>query len=310
MTTLGICFSPDKSIADPLEHIGSKRPVYDRLLDMCIDRGWRTFIFTRKTYLGNSVFAGAWEYKDKKLTWTDEKIKADLVYDRTGGVKFPLQGETLQVVNVVEFKLLCWDKWAAHGQLSDFMPQTFSIENMDELPVIADKIRTDWFVVKPFNGLQGKGIYIGPKDGYKNFEFDPKYKRYVVQEFVDTSKGVKGIVGGMHDIRVAVVNGKPVWGHVRVPAKGKYTSNAAGGGILTELNLELLSNSIMDVVAKVSKDFYERFDNPIFSLDFGMDISGKPFIFEINDQIGFPRWEMQQRDTFLKELIANFESKL
>ena len=33
-------------------------------------------------------------------------------------------------------------------------------------------------------------------------------------------------------------------------------------------------------------------------------------IFEINDQIGFPRWEMKNRDIFLKALVLNFKSKL
>ena len=33
-------------------------------------------------------------------------------------------------------------------------------------------------------------------------------------------------------------------------------------------------------------------------------------IFEINDQIGFPLWEMKKRDLFLKELVKNFKKKL
>lgn len=321
MTNVGICFSPKKEKPDPLSHVTYKRPVYDRLLDLCLKKGWRTFVFTRKTYLGSGVFDGAWEYKNNletnsntnssnKLSWVDEQIKADIVYDRTGGIKFPLEGDTLKVVNVRKFKIFCWDKWAAYQDLREFMPQTFLIDNLDQLDAIVPKITTDWVVVKPFNGLQGKGIYIGPKEEYKAFAFDPKYKKYVVQEFVDTSNGVKGITDSMHDIRVVVLNGKPVWGHVRVPAKGKYTANAASGGVLTELNLKLLPDSILAIVETISKDFYQKYDNPIFSIDFGVDKSGKSYIFEINDQIGFPKWEMENRDNFLKELVKNFEIKL
>ena len=310
MTNIGICFSPEPTKPDPLSHVGKKRPVYDKLLDLCLAKGWRTFVFTKKTYQGNGIFVGGWEYKQRKLIWTDTQISADLVYDRTGGIKFPLQGDSLKVVNVREFKLLCWDKWSAYEQLSDYMPQTFLIDNLVQLDTIVDKISTDWLVVKPFNGLQGKGIYIGPKNDYKDFGFDPKYKKYIVQEFIDTRDGVPQIVAGLHDIRVVVINQKPVWGHVRVPAKGKYTSNAAGGGVLTELNLDLLPESIKKIVDTISKDFYKKYDNPIFSLDFGVDKSGTPYIFEINDKIGFPRWEMKQRDMFLKELVANFASKL
>ena len=52
------------------------------------------------------------------------------------------------------------------------------------------------------------------------------------------------------------------------------------------------------------------YDNPAYSLDFGIGKDGIPKIFEINDQIGFPKWEMKQRDVFLKELVYDFARKL
>jgi len=63
-------------------------------------------------------------------------------------------------------------------------------------------------------------------------------------------------------------------------------------------------------VIEVAQKFYQKYDNPIFSLDFGLDKKGKPWLFEINDQIGFPRWEMKKREFFLKELVENFAQKL
>jgi hypothetical protein len=45
-------------------------------------------------------------------------------------------------------------------------------------------------------------------------------------------------------------------------------------------------------------------------LDFGVGAFGKPYIFEINDQMGFPKWEMDKRDNFLNGLVENFEQKL
>ena len=79
---------------------------------------------------------------------------------------------------------------------------------------------------------------------------------------------------------------------------------------LTEVDYELIPNSVKGIVAGVAKKFYQKYDNPIFSLDFGFDKSGKPRLFEINDQIGFPLWEMKKRDLFLKELVKNFAQKL
>ena len=87
-------------------------------------------------------------------------------------------------------------------------------------------------------------------------------------------------------------------------------ANAAQGGNLTEVEYEKVPESIKDVVKKVSETFDKKYDNPIYSLDFGMDTNETPKIFEINDQIGFPKWEMKNRDAFLKALIENFKTKL
>jgi glutathione synthase/RimK-type ligase-like ATP-grasp enzyme len=114
----------------------------------------------------------------------------------------------------------------------------------------------------------------------------------------------------MHDLRVVIVNGKCVWCHVRQPVGDSYLANAAQGGNLTEVDYEKVPGSVKQIVEKVSKRFMEKYDNPVYSLDFGIDKDGTPKIFEINDQMGFPRWEMKNRDMFLNELVLNFKSKL
>jgi glutathione synthase/RimK-type ligase-like ATP-grasp enzyme len=172
------------------------------------------------------------------------------------------------------------------------------------------KIKTNLVVFKPFNGLKGIGIFIGPKDAAANFKFGEKYKRYVAQEFVDTSAGISEIARGKHDLRIVIVNGKVVWCHVREPIGESLLANAAQGGNLTEVDYVKVPGSIKGITEKVSKLFLEKFNNPIYSLDFGIDKDGTPKIFEINDQIGFPRWNMKNRDKFLFSLIDNFKSKL
>lgn len=114
----------------------------------------------------------------------------------------------------------------------------------------------------------------------------------------------------MHDLRVAVVNAKAVWSHVRVPQDGSFMANAAQGGILTEVDYSKVPENIKKIVGEMAEKFYNGYDNPTFSIDFGIGKDKVPKIFEINDQIGFPKWEMKQRDTFLKELVYNFARKL
>lgn len=308
---VGIAFSKDFTGNDPLGHIGVKLPVYMRFLELCQKEGWAVYVLTRKIYQGNGVFNGVWLFNEGKFRKVDEPIKIDLVYDRSAGVEFPPEeNNSIIWVNRRDFKILCWDKWKAYGEIGKYMPQTFWIEKEDNLKNVLTKIKTDWVVLKPYNGLKGLGVFIGPKSEAENFKFPEKYKHYIAQEFVDTSGGIPNITPGMHDLRIAIVNAKAVWSHVRVPEKGSFMANAAQGGILTEVDYSEVPESIKKIVGEIAEKFNIGYDNPAYSLDFGIGKDNAPKIFEINDQIGFPRWEMKQRDIFLKELVYNFARKL
>jgi glutathione synthase/RimK-type ligase-like ATP-grasp enzyme len=304
-------FSRDFEGNDPIGHIGVKLPVYKKLLELCEEKGWDTYVLTRKTYMGEGVFNGVWQFAKGKFTRVKGPVKIDLVYDRSAGVKFPPDETTGPVwVNGSDFKVLAWDKWAAYKVIGEYMPQTLMVENEQNVPQVLPQVKSDLVVLKPFNGLKGIGIFIGTKEDALNFKFDKKYNRYIAQEFVDTAGGIPQVTVGMHDLRIVIVNGKPVWCHVRVPAEGKLLANAAQGGVLTEVDYEKVPESVKEIVGKVSRLFSSKYDNPIYSLDFGMGTGGMPFIFEINDQMGFPKWEMDKREIFLEELVKNFEEKL
>ncbi len=311
MINIGICFSKELAGVTPLSHIIQKLPVYMRLLELIKVKGWGAYILTKKTYQGGGIFAGGWVFDGGKFTLIRGALKIDLVYDRSAGIDFPPEGDDSVIwVNRRDFKILAWDKWKGYQTIGKYMPETLLIENEEEVLSVVSKIKSDWVVLKPYNGLKGLGVFIGAKQKARGFKFDPKYKKYIAQEFVDTSGGVPKVTPGMHDLRVAIINGNPVWSHVRVPPKNSYKANAASGGILTEIGLNAIPDSIMEIVSKISKKFLEQYDNPIYSLDFGIGKDRKPYIFEINDQIGFPKWEMKNRDNFLHGLLANFESKL
>jgi glutathione synthase/RimK-type ligase-like ATP-grasp enzyme len=308
---VGIAFGRDFLGNTPLGHIGIKEPVYLRLLELCEKENWNAYVLTKKTYRGLGIFEGSWKFNSGKFDIITSPVKFDLVYDRSAGIRFPPAGDdSLVWVNNIDFKILAWDKWATSKIIGEYMPQTFLLENEGEIKNVLPKIKSDWAVLKPFNGLKGIGIFIGNKSDAVNFKFAKKYRRYVAQEFIDTSNGIPGIARGKHDLRIVVINGKVVWCHVREPMGESFLANAAQGGNLTEIDYEKVPESVKVIVETVSKLFSERFDNPIYSLDFGIGADGTPKIFEINDQIGFPKWDMKNRDNFLFSLIDDFKGKL
>lgn len=311
MKKLGLCLSRDLRVKNPLSYMGSKLPTYLRLLDLMKSEGWDVYVLTRKTYLGNGMFEGAWRYDNGKLSVVREKMFINLIYDRTGGVIFPPDNDELVVVNPRNFKIFCWDKWAAYQELREYMPKTVLVENEQQIPALLKQIKTETVVLKPYNGLKGIGVFIGSHEDALKYKFPEKYQTYIMQEFVDTSEGLPGIAPGMHDLRVALVGGVVKWCHVRIPPEGKFTANAAQGGSLSEISYDKVPESVKDVVNKISSKFTEMFGKSIiYSIDFGLDKGGVPKVFEINDQIGFPKWEMKNRDKFLRGLVSVFQQRL
>ena len=190
------------------------------------------------------------------------------------------------------------------------MPKTVWLGNKRNLRQALQKINTNLVVLKPTNGLMGIGVFIGTKKQALKFRFKKKYvNNYIAQEFLDTSLGINGIAKGTHDLRIVMINNKIVWAHVRTPRQGEHRANAALGGTLKEVPLKKIPLSVKKIAKEISSLFYKEYDNPLFSLDFGMTNAG-PKIIEINDQIGFPTWGMKNREKFLKELINNFSMKL
>ena len=311
MVKFGMCFSRDFEGVVPLGHIGKKLPVYLRLLNLCQKEGWEAYVLTRKTYEGGNNFDGAWLFNNGKFERVEKPVKVDLVFDWVGNLLFPPESEQkLKVVNIRKFKELCFNKWEAYITLSDFMPKTYWVGDIENVGKLINKVQTKNIVLKPHDGLRGKDIFIGKKENLKNFKPEKTGRKYILQEFVDTSCGIPNLTPGNHDLRIVVVNGEVVWSHIRVPAEGKYLANTAQGGQLTEIDYDKAPRGVKKIVKDISNRFYRKYDNPVFSLDFGINEEGQPKIFEINDQIGFPRWEMKNRDVFLNALVENFKSKL
>ena len=310
MSKIGIAFS-NNTDTDPFIRLGKKRSVYEDLIMKCVVKSLSCVVVTTRTYKGNALFKGFWEFiGEGHLKFRDKLIKLDLVYDRSASKFFPAKSDTLRVVDNYDFKRLSCDKWLVYKEIGEYMPKTYWIGRQINLMKVLPEVRTDFIVLKPNNGLKGLGIFIGSKVDSLKFDFLEKRPLYIAQEFVDTKKGIEGIVSGFHDLRMVVINQKIVWSHVRTPSQGNLKANVAQGGRIMEVDTEILPEKIKQITQKIAKELYTRYDNPLFSVDFGVDANGKAFVFEINDQVGFPKPGMRAKDLFLDEMIVNFKSKI
>ncbi|HSX49067.1 MAG TPA: hypothetical protein VLE44_02305, partial [Candidatus Saccharimonadales bacterium] len=177
---VGVCFSKEFDDSYPLSQAGEiKLPVYLRLLEFMKNEGWEVYVLPSSSYKGNGVFEKSWLFDGKDFKKIQNPIKMDLVYDRTGGLKFPRKEDSLRVVNVHEFKVICWRKWLSYQEVGEYMPKTWWVGEKVNLPKVLPQIESDWIVLKPNNGLKGIGIYIGPKEKAVDFEFSKTKKEYI-----------------------------------------------------------------------------------------------------------------------------------
>ena len=61
----------------------------------------------------------------------------------------------------------------------------------------------------------------------------------------------------------------------------------------------MLPKLVKQTVEKMANQFFQKYDNPIYCLDFGMGEDG-PLIFENKDQMGYPTREMEDREGILE----------
>jgi len=309
--SFGLCVNRRLQGNQPLNYLPTKIPTYVRFFEMCQQEGWRVYVLSQKTYQSKNIFKGGWLFKDGRFILSHELLKLDFVYDRTNNLDFPPKDAgNMLVINNRNFKEVCVNKFKTYQEIGKYMPETFWVGEKNHLKSVLPKIKTAWVVLKPYNGMEGIGIFVGPKHKAMDLQFCEKYPLYIAQEFIDTAGGIPGIVKGKHDLRVVVVNGEVVWCHFRTPPRNEFTANVARGGSITEVDYDKqVPKSIKEIVEQIIPYFYQKYDNPIYCLDFGMGKDG-PKIFEINDNMGFPLWEMKNRDKFLKALIENFKEKL
>jgi len=287
-------------LGDPFAKFGVKRKVYHYFFQKGQKLGFEMFLANgEQTYLGELDFENLSYFKKENIT-------ADAVYDRSGGLSFPTNNINKKVLNCIAFKTLCNDKNSMYGLLKKYMPKSFEITSQKSFIKMLEKFdNSSLIVLKPAKGLGGKGIIIANKDTIKNTKLEKK-ESYVLQEFVDTSNGIKGITNKKHDLRVIVIGGKIIYANLRTPKKGSLLANVSQGGKIKEIPIEKIPKKVKLIVKKIQNKIDKKYNYPIYSIDFGISNS-KPYVFEINDQIGFPRDSTKNYKKFIDSILRSIE---
>ena len=110
------------------------------------------------------------------------------------------------------------------------VPQTLISRDVDLIRQFVEENNFDRFIVKPLDGMGGKGVVLFDKSTIGNLSsisdffinHAGKPQPIICQNYIEGAE--KG------DVRAIVVNGEPIGAIMRVPAEGDHRSNISAGG--------------------------------------------------------------------------------
>ena len=258
------------------------------------------------SWYSNGVFSEAWTYKNKK--WKKEKnIKPDVIFDRSPYLSSEDKtkeemASKFVFANDPIFYQFGKSKFFTYLVFKDWMPNTRIAYSFSELKNNLKYIKTNKIVIKPDVGAGGKGVEIINRDDINKIKIY-KYP-VVVQEFVDSSCGIKNLVEGIHDLRIMFFNRKPFLSYIRQPKSG-YISNVSLGGNREVISLSKVPNNLRLALKKIT-DKLKYFNNIFYSIDFLFDKNQKFYIIEINPSPSINLEDNDARHKYYKKLSEYF----
>ncbi|MBP9728445.1 MAG: ATP-grasp domain-containing protein [Candidatus Moranbacteria bacterium] len=305
-----IYFTKKEVAADPYAHIPERREIYWAIFQEGKARGFDMYLGVKPTiHHGGMEFENVLHFTGERFELKNERIRFDAIYDRSIKKYFPAPDIDAKTLNSLAFKRLANNKVKTYELLKKFMPKTFPITSKEDFDTaIALFDSKEMAVFKPVDGFGGKGVIITEAKNITRDLVLPN-KNFILQKFVDTKNGVSGLTHGRHDLRIIIINGKPTMLQVRTPQLGGMLANMSQGGSCLEFPYNKTPVSIQTIVSATQKLIDATFSSPTYSIDFGVDLDGTPYIFEINDQIGLKAITGKNKELFCKNLLDSLEKK-
>ncbi|MDQ1283840.1 MAG: ATP-grasp protein [Patescibacteria group bacterium] len=289
---------------------------YEYFYDICKKGGIQMYRASYEWYdYKNHIFKHAWVFEGKGGNWKKvDNIKPDLIYDKTKArmetyYKKELIGEHYPFINDLCFTRLIDDKFITSLLFSKWSKRSWVIKNNTDLKMTLKNISSSKLVAKPLSESGGNGIFIIEKKKYGEL---PKINSpYIVQDFIDSSRGVPGVSQKMHDLRLVFINNKLMYSYIREPQEGSFLANLAQGGSLKIVPENKLPRTIFPVIKHANKIF-AAFEPRIYSIDFMFDEKKQPWVVELNSMPGlfFTPEEKPCMIEMYRELLKVFKKKL
>jgi glutathione synthase/RimK-type ligase-like ATP-grasp enzyme len=133
-------------------------------------------------------------------------------------------------------------------------------------------------------------------------------EKTIAQDFIDSSRGICGIVNGTHDLRLVFINEELIYCYIRQPQNGSLLANISQGGQMTIVEPREVPKNIL-LLAKDVQKVFRQYPIKIYTIDLILDKKQRPWIVELNTMPGMYFCDDQKKwmDKFYLELIKTFK---
>lgn len=260
------------------------RTVYHQLGQVMEDQGGQlSIVRSQKTFLGRGTFSHAWTYTAGAFVHGDMPKAFDVVWNKG---EFVPDADTV-TINDPRLTAITSNKWMSYQWFPNLHARTVLLEESKNCAEKIRMLKTNRIVIKPLKGYGGEGVVVTDKEGLDTASL---ILPCIVQEFIDTSHGIPGLVDGMHDFRVIVMDGEIALSYIRTPPPHKFTANVSQGGREIEVLRDMVPSEVEKIVATVEQKF-RQFPHRLYTVDMGLEASGQWKVFELNARPGFSPME-------------------
>ncbi|UTW62622.1 glutathione synthase [bacterium SCSIO 12741] len=132
---------------------------------------------------------------------------------------------------------------------NEIIPVTHVSKNKTYLKKVIQESKSERMIMKPLNGMGGSGVIVIEKNATQNINSlldfyiagkDGEKSYVIIQEFVEGAE--------QGDVRVLMLNGKPMGAFRRVPAKDDIRSNLSAGGRMEKHHLTRQEKKVCEII--------------------------------------------------------------
>jgi glutathione synthase/RimK-type ligase-like ATP-grasp enzyme len=235
---------------------------------------------------GQNLFERAWEYVDGSWRITGP-VKPDLIFDKTNNhsENDPVREQLIDRYPFIDdpnFTRFANNKYETSRLLPQYFKPYQKISSSTQWNLFLESFAGKKIVVKPIVGSGGKGVFIVEKAEAHNLEL---HFPVIVQEFIDGSNGIPGVIHGNHDLRLVFIGDEMIYSYIRTPRPGSLLANIAQGGSMTIVPREKLPLSLNPIIQDVQK-LFSPFHQKTYTVDLMFDEHTRPWIIEFNTMPG------------------------